>query len=87
MTSIPKGYEIKKSTRLHKKYDVYYQGKYLLSFGDNRYAQYRDVTPLRAYSSLDHVDKERRNRYYARHGQTNDKNSPKWWSHHFLWPM
>lgn len=84
---IPKDYQIKKSTRLHKKYDVFYKGSYLLSFGDNRYAQYKDVTPLKAYSSLDHVDNERRNRYYQRHGKTNDIKSAKWWSHHFLWPM
>jgi hypothetical protein len=84
---VPKDYEIIKSKRTNKKYDVIKNGSYLLSFGDSRYGQYKDVTPTKAYSSLNHLDKERRSRYYARHGQTNDMTSPKWWSHYFLWPM
>jgi len=83
----PQGYEIRVSTRKNKKYDVFRHGDYLLSFGDKRYPQYKDVTPLRAYASLDHLDPKRRTQYYQRHGKTNDISSAKWWSHHYLWPL
>jgi len=82
---IPKGYEIRQSTRKGKKYDVYKDGDYLLSFGASAYAQYKDSTGIGAYSHLDHLDLDRKRRYYARHGRTTDKNSPKWWSNNFLW--
>ena len=85
--TVPTGYDIRVSTRPHKKYDVFYQNKYLLSFGDKRYGQYRDVTPIGAYRPLDHNDKQRRTNYYTRHGPADDKNSAKWWSHRFLWPL
>lgn len=84
---VPKNYEIRKSTRPHKKYDVFYHGNYLLSFGDNRYQQYKDITPIKAYSSMDHLDKVRRTKYYLRHGPAEDMSSAKWWSHRFLWPL
>ncbi|KAL7692099.1 putative intramolecular chaperone auto-processing domain-containing protein [Plasmopara halstedii] len=38
-----------------------------IDFGASGYAHYRDQTPFRAYSHLDHSDKERRHRYYLRH--------------------
>lgn len=82
---IPKGYEIRKSTRKGKKYDVYKDGDYLLSFGASAYQQYKDSTGIGAYSHLDHLDKDRKRRYYARHGRTTDKNSSKYWSNTFLW--
>ena len=34
-------YTFKVSTRKHKKYDAFKNGKYVVSFGDNRYQQYR----------------------------------------------
>ena len=57
--------------------------KRLIHFGDSRYQQFKDK--IGHYSSLDHNDKERRKRYYQRHGQTTDKNSAKYWSHKVLW--
>lgn len=78
-------YEFKKSTKLHKKYDVYKNGHYLVSFGDNRYEQYKDQTPLKLYSNKDHNDKERRRLYYLRHGKEAKKESAKWFSHNYLW--
>lgn len=78
-------YQIRVSKRKNKKYDVYKNGLYLLSFGDNRYEQYRDSTGIGAYSHLDHLNKERRRLYYARHGRTTDKNSAKYWSNKYLW--
>lgn len=38
-----------------------------VDFGARGYAQYRDQTPLKAFSHLDHNDPERRRRYYLRH--------------------
>lgn len=91
MIGIEPGYFIQVSSRKNKKYDIYYttgaerDGKYLLSFGDNRYQQYEDSTPLKHYKKLDHKDKKRRQNYYNRHGRTNDKNSAKYWSNKYLW--
>jgi hypothetical protein len=85
MTPIPKGYEIRKSTRKLKKYDLYKDGKYFLSFGSSAHEQFRDTTPLRAYKHLDHGDEDRRRRYMARHGTTTDKSSAKYWANKFLW--
>lgn len=54
-------------------------------FGDNRYAQYKDKTPLKLYKNKDHLDKTRRKRYYQRHGKEATKYSAKYFSHKFLW--
>jgi len=77
-------YTFKKSTRKNKKYDVYKNGKYLVSFGDSRYEQYEDTTPLKLYSSKNHFDKKRRDAYYKRHGKA-EFESAKWFSHKYLW--
>jgi hypothetical protein len=85
--------EIEKSTRKHKKYMVRYQNKWI-HFGDTRYQQYKDSTPLRLYSHLNHGDQYRRELYLKRatkivnqQGQLTctDKNSPNYYSIHFLW--
>ena len=59
------------SNKKNKKYDAYIKstsGKIRVeSFGDVRYQNYKDQTPIRAYSSLEHHDKERRKRYLKRH--------------------
>jgi len=75
-----------KSKAKNKKYSVYVMKngkKSLIHFGDNRYGQFKDK--LGEYSNLDHNDPKRKKAYYARHGQTTDKNSAKWWSHKILW--
>lgn len=62
--------EILPPTMKHKKYKarVIWKGKeQTVHFGDTRFQQYKDTTPLRLYSHLDHNDKERRRRYLARH--------------------
>ena len=88
---VPKGYKIVESKHKNKKYDVLKynpetkQYHYLLSFGDKRYQQYKDSTPLKLYSHLDHKNFDRQARYYLRHGLTDDINSAKWWSNNFLW--
>ena len=84
-SGLGKEYEIKKSTRKNKKYDVYKNDKYLLSFGDKRYEQWKDSTPLKAYKHLDHGDQKRKDNYYKRFGKDAKKDTPKWFSHKFLW--
>lgn len=80
-----KKYIIKPSTVKYKKYDVFVDGKKLLSFGDNRYEQYKDRFGY--YSKLNHLDKTRRESYRKRHGKTNKNNVnyPAYWSWHYLW--
>jgi len=73
----------------NKKYSVYVKsdktksGIKKISFGDRRYGQFKDK--LGHYSKLDHNDKERKKKYYARHGKATSKDTPKWWSHKILW--
>jgi len=75
-----------KSSAKNKKYSVYVMkdGKRkLIHFGDSRYNQFRDK--LGHYSHLDHNDSKRKKAYYARHGQTSDITSAKYYSHRYLW--
>lgn len=60
-----------------------------LAFGDRRYQQYRDATPLKLYKSKDHLDKKRRDNYRSRHSKEvpSFKNyySPGYFAYKFLW--
>lgn len=59
-----------------------------VTFGDKRYEQYYDATPLQLYASQNHFDEKRRANYRARHGAQgyqNVKYSPAWFSWNFLW--
>ena len=81
-------YRLSKSSRKNKKYDVFLfdddnKWKYIISFGDSRYQQFKDK--LKLYSGLDHLDKTRKKNYYARHGESADKSSAKFWSNNILW--
>lgn len=62
---------IKKSTQKNKKYmaDVIYNNKLYknVHFGDKRYQHYRDSTPLKLYSYLDHNDLKRKRLFHIRH--------------------
>jgi hypothetical protein len=78
-------YKFTLSKHKNKKYDVYKDNKYLVSFGDNRYQHYEDKTPLKYYSNLNHLDNKRRTNYYKRFGKTAKFESAKWFSHRFLW--
>jgi hypothetical protein len=77
------GFLFKKSKRKNKKYDVFKNNIYLLSFGDSRYQQYKDKIGI--YKSLDHNDKKRRDNYYARHGKESRMGTAKYFSHKYLW--
>jgi hypothetical protein len=89
MIEIEKGYYVKKSTRKNKKYDIYIiddgKYKYLLSFGQLGYKQFKDSTPLKLYSKYDHGNELRRFNYFRRHGKTSNKKSAKYWSNKYLW--
>lgn len=90
-------YEPFKSKAKNKKYSVYVikdDKIKLIHFGSLNHEHYRDSTPLKLYSNLDHNDKERRRRYLKRAMGIKNKdgkytykdiNSPNWWSVHFLW--
>ncbi len=68
-----------------KKYKVYLNSGQIIQFGDQRYQQYKDSTPLKLYSHLDHLDKERKELYYRRFGKESKPYTAKWFSHRYLW--
>ena len=83
-------YKIMKSKRKNKKYSVYVpsnnkRGYKIIHFGDSRYQQYKDKTPLKLYTHLNHNDKKRRKLYYNRHGKYAKKDTAKYFSHKYLW--
>lgn len=83
-------YEIKKSTRKNKKYQARLKGSNdkWIHFGSliPEMEHYKDTTPLKLYSYLDHKNKQRkinfRNRFKKR---LNDIGSATWLSNVFLW--
>lgn len=54
-------------------------------FGDIRYQHFKDRTPLKLYSKLDHLDENRRLSYYKRHNKMYPKYSADWFSKTYLW--
>lgn len=72
------------SKKKDKKYDAYdSDGKYIVSFGDKNYEQFKDR--IGYYSSVDHGDFKRRQAYYLRHGKDANFESAKWFAHNYLW--
>jgi hypothetical protein len=76
------------------KYEVLAGGtrKHVAYFGDRRYQHYKDR--LGFWSRLDHLDSDRRARYWARHSGIRladgrlavlVKGTPAWFSMHYLW--
>jgi len=81
-------YKFKISKNKSKKYDVYKDGKYLVSFGGIKsdgtpYDQFYDK--IGKYSKYNHLDEGRRKRYYQRHGNDAVFESAKYFSHAYLW--
>ena len=76
-------YVFKPSTRKNKKYDVYKNDKYLISFGSSLNKHYFDK--IGYYSNLNHLDKKRRDNYYKRFGKDATFESAKYFSHKYLW--
>jgi len=56
-----------------------------IQFGDKRYKHYKDITPLKLYTHLNHNDKERRKLYYKRHKINYPKYTPDYFSKRYLW--
>lgn len=80
--------KIEVSTNPKKKYDAFLENKKTnkikkISFGARGMDQYYDKIGF--YFANDHLNKERRKNYYARHGRKAVKYSPLWFSHNYLW--
>lgn len=79
-------YTFRKSTKKHKKYDAVFANGKVVSFGDDRYQQYKDSTGLGLYSYLDHLDLKRRKSFRARHGKdAKVTHSAAWFAYKYLW--
>jgi hypothetical protein len=87
-----------------KKYTAYVKNKNTkkirkLNFGDKRYQQYKDRTPLQLYKNKNHGTIKRMQNYYSRHSGTKKRGeaikrekrnskglyTPKILSHIYLW--
>jgi hypothetical protein len=87
-----------------KKYTAHIQNKKtkkirILHFGDQRYQQYKDRTPLKLYKNKNHNTRKRMQNYYSRHSGTKKRGdaikkekskskgyyTPKILSHIYLW--
>ena len=87
-----------------KKYTAYVKNKKThkirkIHFGDNRYQQYKDRTPLGLYTNKNHKTRKRMQNYYSRHSGTKNRSvaikkevikskgyyTPKILSHKYLW--
>lgn len=84
--------KFQKSSRNGKKYMAILQNKNTgrnvkVHFGAPSYQQYKDTTGLGLYSHKNHLDKERRRRYLARHKGFEKAGyySPSYFSNNFLW--
>ena len=76
-------YTFKVSTRKNKKYDVFKNNKYLLSFGSKNHEHYYDKIGF--YKNLNHLDNKRRENYYKRFGTKAKPDTAKWFAHNYLW--
>ena len=78
-----------KSSNKNKKYDAILKDSEgqikKVSFGSINYQHYKDTTPLKLYSNLDHLDKKRKDLYYKRHNINYPKYSSDYFSKTYLW--
>ena len=77
--------KFEKSDKPFKKYVAILPDGRRFHFGDTRYQQYKDNTPLKLYSYLDHHDKHRRELYYKRHKINYPFPSSDFFSKKYLW--
>lgn len=90
MVWVPK---FKVSKRAGKKYSVITPSGRCIHFGASDYEHFRDSTGIGYWSHKDHNDKRRRASYRARHRAIKrngkhaykDKESPAYYSWHYLW--
>ena len=59
--------------------------KKTVQFGDKRYGQFKDKTPLKLYKSKNTLDTKRKKAYNARHTYKKPKFSAGWFAKKFLW--
>ena len=78
-----KNYTFTKSTKKYKKCDVFYNDRFITSFGYNKYKQFFDK--IRLYAHKNHYDEKKRDNYYSRFGTTAKFESAKYFSHIILW--
>lgn len=70
----------------NKKYKVTLDNGSIVQFGDKRYEQYKDTSPLKLYSHKDHLDTNRRKLFKARHAKNiGVEYSAAWLSDKYLW--
>ena len=93
-----------KKGKFPKKYTALVQNKNTkkirkINFGDQRYQQYKDRTPLKLYKKLNHLTRKRMQNYFNRHSGTKNRQkaikkeinkskgfyNPKILSHIYLW--
>ena len=77
-----KGYDIYVSDKKDKKYYAIVKNRKVY-FGARGYGQYKDK--LGYYKQYDNLDKEKRERYYARHKKNYPEATPDWFSKEILW--
>lgn len=86
--------KFEKSNLKGKKYSVITPSGKKIHFGSSLYHHYKDTTGLGLWSHKDHNDKERREKYRARHSAIKtqegnlaytDKEQPAYYSWNFLW--
>lgn len=82
----------RESNSYNKKYDAIIKNKNTnkivsIPFGDKRYEQYKDSTPLKLYKKLNHMDKKRRDAYRKRftHLYNPKYYSSTYFSWNYLW--
>ena len=76
--------KVEVSERKHKKYVAILDDGRRIHFGDKRYQHFRDSTPLKRYSHLDHGDVNRRDSFHARFKHS-PKNSAGYFALKYLW--
>jgi len=59
--------------------------KKTVQFGDKRYGQFKDKTPLKLYKSKNTLDPKRKKAYNARHTYKKPKFSAGWFAKKYLW--
>ena len=80
-----RGIKFEKSKAKGKKYAAILPDGKRVNFGALGYEHYKDRTPLKLYSHLDHNSLERRKLYYQRHNKDYPKYSADYFSKKYLW--
>ena len=74
-----------KSERQFKKYKATLPDGRIVHFGDKRYQQCKDITPLKLYANLSHNDEKIRELYYKRHAKQCPRYIADYFNNNYLW--